>query len=41
MSCTIVIIINNGYISFISKKKKKSGQKNLWNIIKFKKLIIN
>ena len=23
MSCTIVIIINNGYISFISKKKKK------------------
>ena len=23
MSCTIVIIINNGYISFISTQKKK------------------
>ena len=29
MSCTIVIIINNGYISFIStKKKKKVDKKN-------------
>ena len=27
MSCTIVIIINNGYISFISKKKKKVDKK--------------